>query len=141
MHSLNEVKIRTRTIQCNENASANVRRDQTRSDILQGQALKKKEKKDIWTNRKDRWTKRKKDRQTKRKKDRWTNKKTADKKEDRHTKRNKDRQIKDRQLRKIIEGQSLYATIKNKMGDIFLSGQNQCHSTGVKNLILAIPFI
>ena len=122
MHSLNEVKIRTRTIQCNENASANVRRDQTRSDILQGQALKKKEKKDRWTNRKDRWTKRKKDRQTKRKKDRqtkrkknhtkkkkdrWTNKKTADKKEDRHTKRNKDRQIKDRQLRKIIEGQSL----------------------------------
>ena len=60
MHSLNEVKIRTRTIQCNENASANVRRDQTRSDILQGQTLKKKEKKDRWTNRKDRWTKRKK---------------------------------------------------------------------------------
>ena len=45
MHSLNEVKIRTRTIQCNENASANVRRDQTRPDILQGQVLKKKEKK------------------------------------------------------------------------------------------------
>ena len=90
MHSLNEVKIRTRTIQCNENASANVRRDQTRSDILQGQALKKKEKK-------DRWTKRKKDRQTKRKK-LYTKKKT-----DRWTKKKTERPIKDRQLREIIE--------------------------------------
>ena len=27
---------------------------------------------------------------------------------------------------------SLYTIIKNKMGDIFLSGQNQCHITGVK---------
>ena len=27
------------------------------------------------------------------------------------------------------------------MDDIFLLGQNQCHSTGVKKPILAIPFI
>ena len=27
---------------------------------------------------------------------------------------------------------SLYTIIKNKMGNIFLSGQNQCHITGVK---------
>ena len=27
---------------------------------------------------------------------------------------------------------SLYTIIKNKTGDIFLSGQNQCHITGVK---------
>ena len=27
---------------------------------------------------------------------------------------------------------SLYTIIENKMGDIFLTGQNQCHITGVK---------
>ena len=36
---------------------------------------------------------------------------------------------------------SLYTIIKNKTGDIFLSGQNQCHVTGVKCLIFVLPFI
>ena len=58
------------------------------------------------------------------------------KKEDRHTKRKKDRQINkgqtiERDHREIIFA-SLYTTMKNKMSDIFLSGQNQCYSTRVK---------
>ena len=43
-------------------------------------------------------------------------------------KKKTDIQIKERQLRDII----FIYNHKNKMGDIFLSGQNQCHSTGVK---------
>ena len=43
-----------------------------------------------------------------------------------------DRQIKDRQLRDIIEGQSLPPYVKNKMGNNILSGQNHCYSTEVK---------
>ena len=30
---------------------------------------------------------------------------------------------------------SLYTTLKNKVGDIYLSGQNQCHSTRVEWMV------
>ena len=45
-----------------------------------------------------------------------------------------DREIKGRELRdhRGIIFASLYTIIKNKMGDIFLLEQNQCHITGVK---------
>merc|ERR1711873_189125 len=44
------------------------------------------------------------------------------------------REIKGRKLRdhRGIIFASLYTIIKNKTGNIFLSGQNQCHITGVK---------
>ena len=50
-----------------------------------------------------------------------------DKKTEEHT--NKQRVERDHRVRISA---SLYTIIKNKMGDIFLSGQNQCHITGVK---------
>ena len=102
--------------------------------------IRKKKKKN---NKKNSHTKRKK---TYRKNDRWTKrKKTGDKK------KKTDRQEEKRQTDNLIQTVEIYhrgiifacqnTTIKNKIGDIFLSGQNQCHGTRVKSLILAIPFI
>ena len=64
-------------------------------------------------------------------------KKQTNKKKRRQTylkKKKSDREIKDRELRdhRGIIFASLFTIIKNKMGDIFLSGQNKCHITGVK---------
>ena len=58
-------------------------------------------------------------------------KKTADKKGRQTHKKKKNRQTFERENSGIIFA-SLYTIIKNKMGDIFLTGQNQCHITGVK---------
>ena len=67
------------------------------------------------------------------------------KKKKEYKKKNKThRQIKDRQSGEIMEGQSkppYKQSYKNKMGDIFLLEQNQCHSAGIKKSFLAIPFI
>ena len=53
-----------------------------------------------------------------------------------------DREIKGRELRdhRGIIFASLYTIIKNKMGDIFLSRQNQCHITGVKKSYFCLTF-
>ena len=65
------------------------------------------------------------------------------KKRQTYLKKKADREIKGRELRdhRGIIFASLYTIIKNKMGDIFLLGQNQCHITGVKKSYFAIPFI
>ena len=53
-----------------------------------------------------------------------------DKDTDRMTKRHTDRQ---REQTDIIKGESVPP--KNKVDNIFLSGQNQCHSTRVKKVL------
>ena len=54
--------------------------------------------------------------------------------EKRKKKKKRKKEIKGRELRdhRRIIFATLYTIIKNKIGDIFLSGQNQCHITRVK---------